>query len=499
MCELASQAYDWVDPSITHEVSLEKRFFKFPSWVVPTVKTGPNKVASQGEGCLVVGDPLRIDYYYQIRTQDIVRLEADGRFKLLERVPYSPLRGCSLNVQDMANYDRVKPANELQIAAANNCRPFSPTSGQTLNKRVVHLENMLYETLDNTHFLQMTAKQLVSKNIAVSAFNDIRAGMPKNLLEWKEALNNSISSNTPETWLIILPGSHIQAIFHPLSLGYLAGLKLYVRKTTDSNDCAEAFLLDKFQSLEDSKIILLPKSFRIGSSLLPHDVQALSIFGDDDTVRSISKISGLPTIGFGNSICCILVTVEEALSNPAKLIKDSFSLAQLGCFSSRFILITGNIKKDDPKNLQEILTGKSREFIGGCFPTSIRAALDHEYLHQQLKGAYLIKRKDFDQPIFPSYYFASIDDFEINLCQRQFVVPLIFIPEVPFDKILHHLNKKMPSLKKISICPSKFELLSNDYKLLAGTSNKISFCPLGFANTPKWDGKHESIPVFRFT
>ena len=46
MCELASQAYDWVEPGATTAT----RRFRFPAWVRPLVFTAPKRAATAGEG-----------------------------------------------------------------------------------------------------------------------------------------------------------------------------------------------------------------------------------------------------------------------------------------------------------------------------------------------------------------------------------------------------------------------------------------------------------------
>lgn len=90
MCELAAQAYDYVALGET-----AARRFRFPEWVKTSVVTGPQEVREFGRGALVVEDPRRIDVPWAIRTEDLVELNDDG-FRLLGRIPSSPLKGCSL-------------------------------------------------------------------------------------------------------------------------------------------------------------------------------------------------------------------------------------------------------------------------------------------------------------------------------------------------------------------------------------------------------------------
>ncbi|MBP6217144.1 MAG: hypothetical protein KA436_01000 [Oligoflexales bacterium] len=95
MCEMASQAYDFYDATVN------SRRFLFPYWVKVGVLVGSGRVDSSGEGCLTLFDPARIDYPWPLRVQDLIRLDAEGGFTLLGRLPQAPLKGCSLNVEEI--------------------------------------------------------------------------------------------------------------------------------------------------------------------------------------------------------------------------------------------------------------------------------------------------------------------------------------------------------------------------------------------------------------
>ena len=61
MCELASQAYDFFDEN------LKTRAYRFPFWVKSFVLPPWGELFSRGKGCLLIEDPLRIDYPFPMR------------------------------------------------------------------------------------------------------------------------------------------------------------------------------------------------------------------------------------------------------------------------------------------------------------------------------------------------------------------------------------------------------------------------------------------------
>lgn len=87
MTELLSQAYALQDgifqPSVTMKVLVRDL-------------NDPLTVADAGTGCINVIDLANRDSCAFIATEDIARLEQDGRFEVLGRMDHTALRGCSL-------------------------------------------------------------------------------------------------------------------------------------------------------------------------------------------------------------------------------------------------------------------------------------------------------------------------------------------------------------------------------------------------------------------
>lgn len=498
MCEMASQAYDWVDPDERKERDISNRRFRFPFWVKPyVVKQG--KLEEEGIGALIVFDPFRIDYPWPLRTQDMVNLRKDSSFTLLGRVPATSLKGCSMGAEQIIMSKHKSKVAERLSLIKEETSPLNLTLDK-IKDRVQEIEKLLADLFLDSNFTIQLGKSLGSINIAKSALSDVKKGLPKSLSDWQTAIHNAFSKSTEyyKNWLIILPDTHIQAGIYPLVFGYVAGLNMFIRQTANDENKPESILLNKFKNLSDIKIKTLPRSFRIGLNPIPKEIEAIICYGEDETVNSIRRLSKLPTLGFGETISATFTTAKELLTETSLIVKDSFSLAQKGCFSSRFLIVTGDYTEKLIVEAKKLLLKSSQELIQSSLPLPLQIALEHEYIRLSLLHPRIDKRSDKNEPILPIYKTDNIEDLKWENLQSpcQFVLPTFFMNR-DINKLLPHITNVIPTLKKISISKGIESMLfssAESRSLLESTDMEIA--GLGEANAPSLDGYHQKKPLF---
>ena len=80
------------------------------------------------------------------------------------------------------------------------------------------------------------------------------------------------------------------------------------------------------------------------------------IWGEDSTIESISKVCPLPIKGFGSKISISII--NDLSHNSAELIaKDTMSLGQKGCRSTRLLILNTCKNKIDKLNKPIIFGG----------------------------------------------------------------------------------------------------------------------------------------------
>lgn len=457
MCELACQAYDFAD-------SKQTRRFRFPAWVHTSVLPGLGMQKSEGEGALLIDDPLRLDYPWPLRVQDVGRLYKDGSFTLLGRVPRAVLKGCSLFTENL----RVIPKELLN-------RDASTRASQISNQipKLYSVKDILDESC-----LEALSTELGSLEAAVSACEDLRLSFSE--MQEQTSLKNS-QAQKGEHWLLILPNNHSIAGVYPLVLGTLAGLRMTVR-IPSAFEKANSFLqifLDKLTPYAD--ITRLPSDFRLGQDPFPEDVDKLFIFGDNETIREVQKLSPVPVSGFGTGIT---VNAVHSLSSSfaSLLAKDFLSLGQRGCMSSRALFVCGKWEE-----LTQFLHGLEKEcsrFWESEFSTMQKVAIDHETLALQRRGFEIFKRSSLNDVLFPIFRMdRGSEEPSHLLSSHPFVFPILFYGREK-EKMHEHLSR-FPSL----ICVSTDSLSETFPK-------SIRVCKLGKGNSPSWDGLQNSKPLF---
>ncbi len=445
MCELATQAYDFVDAH-------KERHFRFPSWVKVSALAGLDLPFQQGEGALLVHDPLRIDYPWPLRTQDLCHLKEDASFALLGRVTNAVLKGCSL----LTEIQEDKAESITQMA-----KPWQTTS--------------LLAAHGTT--LSALTQELGSGSAARFALEGLEASVPQ---DWNEAIQRSCAREG-EHWLFVLPNNHSLVAVYPLRLAVEAGLKISVRIPKNFAH-AHSFLNHFLNELNTrTPITFFSADQRIGEAKLPDGVDRICIYGDDATVQHVQKYSPVSVKAFGTGITISTVT-SFSTKNAHALAKDFLSLGQRGCLSTRAVFVAG-----DWDRVQEFLSklrDACRLFWNADLTSMQRTALDHEDLGLRELGFVCTPRQSLDDVVIASIYRESAgQDLWKLLSPQAFVLPVFYFGE-DRERMLAEA-RAFPSLVCISACEESLKDLTFPNARALGT-----------ANTPSWDGLHNGTPLF---
>ena len=494
MCESATQAYDFISsPNDESPTPLEERLFFLPSWIEPSVTQRGGFLRPQGDGALVLDDPMRIDYPWPLRTQDFVRLEFNKKaFRLIGRVASAKLKGCSLSAESVRIDIKQKAVLPKKIGLAAQMEMLT-LDINAMSRRAAAAQKFLDSLFKDPHFCDLVEKDLGTKNLAKSAIRDMTDGIPSTLNEWQNAAFRSLGkldeADAIKNWLIILPRSHPQALFHPLFLGYVMGLHLFVRRTTLDSNAAESYVLERISQIEDSRIALLPPTYSVGISALPFQSGALLGFGSDDTIEYFRKYSGIPTNCFGTIITGSVILLSEISENKHLIAKDLFSLGQTGCYSSRYLVVVTDISWE-LDGLVSALAKASKEFIGGNFTSMANTAIDHEGLRLGLLGAKISNWRELDEPLFALWtgLNGKIGKITEKLADIAYGASLFLINQtISIPDLLEEIMKENPSCRRVSVSPEVMNKIS---------SSELGYCLLGKANTPKWNGLHDGRPLY---
>lgn len=485
MCELASQAYDVYDPKS------KKRSFKFPPWVSVQVLAGLDQAQNQGEGCLLVTDPTRIDYPWPIRVQDIARLHEDQTFELLGRSPQAALKGCSLRVEEL-----LVPSSNIQINIVQKQKKF-------VDQNIFPSKYPDFLAFfDDPKTLELLSEELGSQNCAKAALDDLKQDIPsffeRNQLpsflpnplpglnfNWLKAIENSGAHSQLHN-LIIAPSSHPIAALYPIALAAMSGAKVSVRLHPGK---FLPFFIDWLSAFFPERIFTLPQSFRLGLTPLPKEINQLLVYGDDDTISQIKDLSPVPVKGFGQSLTLSAIDIRYGFSaeNIQALVKDILSLGQKGCLSTRMLLLVA--EKSQPEALADLirlLSVASREFWQNSLSIFSQVAIDHEGVRYQenFPQAQLWNRSYLDDMLWVSidrnYIKSPIHEF---LSTQPFVLPIVVYSS--WEQVFEDC-RSFPYLRKVSISPFDPQQKLENYELV----------PLGQANRLVWDGFHEGSPLF---
>lgn len=459
MCELASQAYDFVDDPGGPELAMADRFFRFPLWVAPSVLQPDRSIQTHGRGSLIVDDRVRSDLPWPIRTEDRVQLKADGRFQLEGRVAFSPLKGCSLLAEDLLRKDIAssQAARTIQILEARS----------VARERAEDIHRRAWSMLGDPLFRNIVNAELRSERLSDWMLEDLRQSLPASVDEWLEAGREAQGTQSVRQWIFIPPHTHSLAILHPLFLAALLNLDVAVRDV--SSPGMHAYLQKLFEGFWSFR--RLPNSWRLPSS---EAAEAILVFGSNETLSALRKTTQLPLVGFGTWLTSTLIHARSW--SQGLWLKDAFSLKQEGCMSSRILFVWG----------AESPMAAEGEGIGSL-PFEDQLQLAHSELAMCVQGFQLLERPNPNFPVLGWKDWQANDSLESLLSPRPFTLPIIRIQEndwASFCKLL----AQTPDLKKLSVDQESLAKLPKDLP-----AERV---PLGRANVARWSGRHDGRALF---
>lgn len=460
MCELASQAYDFVDNPDGIEQSMTERFFRFPGWVAPQVLTTDRRIETNGRGSLIVDDSIREDLPWPIRTEDRVLLQDDGRFQLEGRVAFSPLKGCSLLAEDLLRKN-AKISNQKVSTQKLESEFIDSTRAEEIHRRASAM-------LSDARFRNILEAELQSDILADWMLDDLRKSLPQTPEAWITAAQNARDNESVRRWIFIPPHTHSLALLHPLFIAALLNLDVAVRDV--SNPAMHAYLQSVFQGFWSFR--RLPASWRLPSD---EAADAIMVFGSNETLATLRDCTPLPIVGFGTWLTLSLIHADSWAESP--WLKDALSLRQEGCMSSRLLFVWGPSDRMKTKKAAPI----------GPLPFDDQLQLAHSELALRIQGYTLLDRPSPDHPVLGWKDWQDGLSLESLLSPRPFTLPIIRLQEGDFEAVTK-LFLQAADLKKISVDKRSGERLPAELQSL--------LCPIGTANQALWDGRHGGRALF---
>lgn len=497
MSELASAAYTVQAP--------ERGVLRFQKNVVPFVvdglkqrlagnPPGPDSSDSlvmtasrSGTGLLGVFDFNRVDIPAPIVTEDVVRLAADGSFELLGRAHTAPLKGCSLLAEVLHEGAENTPRPvKISARAANSSRQ----PGNSLVLGAVEAFIKSHEAFDA--MVQATE----SRKAAKLALEDLLVSITRvlhNQDAWTSCMATSGIGSIGKSLLIIPPNSHPLAVVYPMTIALASGCDVSIRLNRGQSHPG-SFICRLVARLLGAgvHIELLPPEFRFRKTeftttefqKIPAQNRvwdAVMAFGDDATIEAIraSVPESTRVIGHGEAVAVSMIDLKNLEINLPEILRDTFSLMQQGCMSSRLLGILVPPDSSAARladEVQEILRKQWWFAWGEALPERHQAGLLLRSLGQKM-----LRWPGRGMPVVQVALDAEPATFgpQIRVCP---------IPAgTPVNDILASWRKAWPQIKLLTL-PS--ELQGPNLPL------GIEIRPLGCANQPAWDGLHFGQPIF---
>lgn len=466
MCELASQAYDFVENPEGPELPLSERWFRFSAATPVSIIDRRGQTENTGEGTLVIHDNLRTDYPWPIRSEDMARVRDDGAFQLLGRVPMSPLKGCSMLAEDI----RSGPA------AAWTQIPPKKLEPQGLKARAHMVHEAARALARDESFWNEWRKSLDDTLAADWLQDDLYRSLPAEPADWIQAAEVARGLHCPGRWLIIPPTSHGFAALYPLFLGSVLGIDLWLR--ADAQD--PMILILQKHLVQTGGFQIWDSHKRIGTDALP-PVDAVMIYGSDETIASLAKDCPVPVQGFGSSLTVSLMR-DDSLDTHS-LWKDAFSLLQRGCMASRVVFLLQEM--GSPSALRRLMTPVQPV---GALPLGLELALEHGAFALRCQGLAVERRTGEGAPLRIVHSFdakLSLDDYLID---RAMSLSLVLVPK----KLWTEFAEWLPLQRNLH----KIAARRTDGELLGLETRNLEITPPGTANAPLWNGLHQLRPLF---
>lgn len=483
MCELASQAYDVVP--VGESKALNERSFRFPAWAPVRVMRDADQALVEGEGALVIWDQARLDIPAPIQVEDLVKLHADGSFKLLGRIPTAPLKGCSLKVEEVLDKTSVSISASPQTGPA-----ITPIDFDHLPARAELVISWLRTLARDDSFATRLAYEFGSETIAHQAIQDLQKSIPQDAAAMVQAAKDALNGKTTlaSSWVLIPPSTHSIAAIQPLALLLTLGRDVQLRLTTLMNQDELGSSLERIYALlkkANLSISSLPATWNIKS---PEDVagSALLVFGDNTTIARISEISGAPVTAFGNAVAATVTYAYELQDDAVveKLIRDNIALSQRGCMSSRINFVIGTIHP----SLAEKLLAKFENALRDKSPPALATYVARSLELVRLKelGASVQRLKMSDGLV--CFFENQTPDIQARISKQEMNFIFQCVSE---EHVLRHLAQK--DIKKIAISDSMYSFRKHSQVL---NQYPKEFVSLGLLNASPLNGFHLSLPIF---
>ena len=511
MSELASAAYTAPGPG---------RALRFQKNVVPFVVNGlrqplddhPTEPDSRdslimtasrsGTGLLGVFDFNRVDIPAPIVTEDVVRLAADGSFELLGRAHTAPLKGCSMLVEG-SNDSSNDSSNAGSNAGSHNSSyddvektPHLATISARASESPKRLENRFVlaavEAFIKSHeALDAMVQAIESRKAAKLALDDLLVSITKVLHHqdaWMSCMAASGVRSIGKRLLIIPPNSHPLAVVYPMTLALASGCAVSIRLNRGQSHPG-SFVCRLVRRLlgVGIQIELLSPEFRFRKTKFQAAPSqdpvwdTVMAFGDDATIDVIrsSVPESTRVIGHGEAIAVSMIHLKNLEANLPEILRDTLSLMQQGCMSSRLLGIFVPPEVSAARladGVQEVLQKQWWSAWGEALPDRHQAGILLRSLGQKT-----LRWPGRGLPVVQVALDAEPATFgpQIRVCP--------ILAGTPVQDVMENWRKAWPQIKLLTL-PS--EIQSSNFP------PGIDVRPLGRANQPAWDGLHFGQPIF---
>lgn len=507
MCELASQAYDFIPYGKT--VALTDRRFHFPYWAPIKVMSQPEEAKSEGIGALTVWDIPRIDVPAAIQTEDLAEVFLDGTFRLLGRISTAPLKGCSLKVDEVEEKETNKqslkkiPGEEEHESSTHMQQLLAYASRETLESHAKKLaptvRRWLLDVLCDQEFKECLIDELGSRELAQNALADITMGLPTDTQGFMKAAVDALGERQtlPQEWIVIPPSTHPVAPIHTLACLFTLGVCVKMRLTNPPSIRGHSTSLHRVSYLAKQAGLLeetLPPTWRL--SIKKPTRSSLVVFGDDDTVAAMKDFTRGEVVGFGNALAATWTTVQEwnasqSASMLKLMIKDNVALSQRGCMSARLNFVSGELSCENKNQLIRLIEDKLKDLTKPTIASQTARSLE------------VVRLKQLGAEVFgavESGYTIAFAKEPKDVSQLLSKLELVFVflestkSEVQFYKVI----EQFAGLKMLGLSDDLFKRFG---EITTTTKNSISIEPvrLGAMNAPRLSGRHLGRVIFAET
>ena len=419
MSELACQAYDFVPFGLSAD--LKNRWFRFTPGVKVGVLKAPGTIEAAGQGSLLIDDPLRVDYPWPIRTEDLATVGEQG-FQLLGRAPIAPLKGCSLLAETANNLVLHTKGLATPGADVESARKYVRSEINETRSRIERLSVVLDNFVTTEETLALLSDELGSSSAAAAALEDLRLGLPSNQASWLQAAETATgTAPLARDWLFILPENHSLVGLYPLAMAYVLGLGVTVRiprRFATGKNILLSFIAS-LKSLPGIEIATVAADWRLDGSTPQRGYGAVLCFGGNETIQSIQDNTNLPVQGFGHRIGVTILPFESIDTLADLVARDVLSLGQTGCMATRLV-----VTYQPPMSRKDATPGEAIErparalqiagsrFWGCELPWRQRVCLDAEAFRLRRTGADIWCPQSAYEPLMAWKELSSLDELD---------------------------------------------------------------------------------------